>query len=220
MSDVSIKFRCAECNKLLGAPASKAGRTITCPNCKSRLIVPDPLGEEETVFDGDLAAGVKNLIPNLDLTSPASPNLLDSKPTSSLDPSGAFSWDKVDVDVFKSLADATIMTQDGGAPLPEKFAPEFSPTEEMSLETIAIHRRANPVEVDLSQEIDRSTGEVPEVDVVLVPEPIGAARLRPSRSAGDLTISQAVLASWSLFVLLALAISFVAGLFVGHYVWK
>jgi hypothetical protein len=33
-------------------------------------------------------------------------------------------------------------------------------------------------------------------------------------------LTQGVIASWSVFMLLALAISFVAGVFVGHFLWK
>jgi phage FluMu protein Com len=41
-----FKFRCYQCNKLLGAPASKIGRIIHCPKCGAELIVPLPDDEE------------------------------------------------------------------------------------------------------------------------------------------------------------------------------
>ena len=36
----------------------------------------------------------------------------------------------------------------------------------------------------------------------------------------DLTLPRSVVASWSLFVLLALLFAFFAGLLAGHYVWR
>jgi phage FluMu protein Com len=41
-----FKFRCYQCNKLLGAPPSKIGRIIHCPKCGTELIVPVPEDQE------------------------------------------------------------------------------------------------------------------------------------------------------------------------------
>jgi hypothetical protein len=37
-----FKFRCYQCDKLLGAPPSKLGKIIHCPRCGAELIVPVP----------------------------------------------------------------------------------------------------------------------------------------------------------------------------------
>ena len=39
-----IKFRCFQCNQLLGVSRSKAGEVVSCPKCAAELIVPE-LGE-------------------------------------------------------------------------------------------------------------------------------------------------------------------------------
>jgi hypothetical protein len=41
-----FKFRCYQCQKLIGAPASKFGKVVKCPTCKVELIVPLPEGEQ------------------------------------------------------------------------------------------------------------------------------------------------------------------------------
>lgn len=46
-----------------------------------------------------------------------------------------------------------------------------------------------------------------------------AARLLPARPR-DLILPRSVVTAWSLFVLLALALAFIAGLLAGHYVWR
>jgi len=38
-----FKFRCFQCQKLLGAPPSRIGSATTCPKCGAGLIVPPPL---------------------------------------------------------------------------------------------------------------------------------------------------------------------------------
>jgi hypothetical protein len=58
---------------------------------------------------------------------------------------------------------------------------------------------------------------VPKIDV----EPLKIVRERsmPGRPR-DLTIPRTVVAFWSLFVLIAQALAFVAGLLAGHYLWR
>src|SRR3954454_10689258 len=42
MAGVPIKFRCFQCNQLLGVSRSKAGSIVACPKCATELIVPAP----------------------------------------------------------------------------------------------------------------------------------------------------------------------------------
>jgi phage FluMu protein Com len=41
-----FKFRCYQCQKLIGAPASKFGKVVNCPRCRVELIVPSPDDQE------------------------------------------------------------------------------------------------------------------------------------------------------------------------------
>ena len=41
MAGPKIKFRCYQCNQLLGVAHSKAGKVVACPKCATELVVPD-----------------------------------------------------------------------------------------------------------------------------------------------------------------------------------
>ena len=42
MAGVPLKFRCYQCNQLLGVSRAKVGTVVACPKCRADLIVPDP----------------------------------------------------------------------------------------------------------------------------------------------------------------------------------
>lgn len=46
-----FKFRCYQCQKLIGAPASRFGQVVKCPQCRVELIVPSP--EDKPAPDPD-----------------------------------------------------------------------------------------------------------------------------------------------------------------------
>lgn len=45
--DAVIRFPCSSCGKVLRVPERKAGRTITCPVCSQRCVVPEPTDDSE-----------------------------------------------------------------------------------------------------------------------------------------------------------------------------
>jgi hypothetical protein len=58
---------------------------------------------------------------------------------------------------------------------------------------------------------------IPAIDI----EP--TSLIRPSgerRTVREVTLPATVVLAWSLFVLLALGMAFIAGLMIGHFVWK
>ena len=68
MASELLRFRCFQCDKLLGVSPSKAGRVVSCPACKAELIVPEPEGESQSseftasLMDGGLKPGDDTLI--------------------------------------------------------------------------------------------------------------------------------------------------------------
>ncbi|WP_435022232.1 hypothetical protein TA3x_002806 [Tundrisphaera sp. TA3] len=54
-----FRFRCFRCQKLMGAPESKFGKTIRCPRCGVELVVPSP--EDVPADDADENAFAVNL---------------------------------------------------------------------------------------------------------------------------------------------------------------
>jgi hypothetical protein len=63
-----------------------------------------------------------------------------------------------------------------------------------------------------------ATPVVPPIQIE--PESIVASRGPAPGRPRDVVLPRSVAATWSLFVLLALALAFLAGLLAGHFVWK
>ncbi len=240
MADDLLRFRCFQCNKLLGAPVRKAGKTITCPNCKADLIVPTPS------TDPPLEDAIRALTPNVDesahINQPSSPRH---------DP--GFSWEEIDASIFEG---PEVLTSNDLPPIDLESAPAIEtaeytlprfdkPVPSLSTEASSppldfIAPPENLADSTSSSPVDFKFAPVdPRVDVLLIP-PVSptaqaipdltvetptvsaAPKLAPAsrRRDGNVVLAQSVLISWSLFVVLALAISFVAGLLVGHFFWK
>ena len=68
MASELLRFRCFQCDKLLGVSPSKAGRVVSCPACKAELIVPEPESESQSseftasLIDGGLKPGDETMI--------------------------------------------------------------------------------------------------------------------------------------------------------------
>ena len=196
-----IRFRCYRCGKLLGTSPSRAGKTTTCPNCKADLIVPEP----DDPAKSELAEATRALVPNLD--DFPGPRESESRPQH--DPQ--FSWEEIDTAIFQAPG--------GPAPvdLPISLAPtEPAPPPEPEPEP-PVEPLASPEPVPPLARTPAPPVAAPEIAVEVAP--IRDDR-PPRRRPGDVVLSQSVITSWAIFMLLALGISFIAGLFVGHFVWK
>jgi phage FluMu protein Com len=203
MAKALLKFRCYRCDKLLGTSYARAGKTTVCPSCKADLVVP----EVEAPPDEELRAGTLALVPNLE--EPASVNETVAKPGH--DP--GFSWEEIDERIFETAAEAHAF----------EFGITTSPPEEPSPELEPPPARPESPPLPVPSEPAAAILDPPPPDVV--PEiTLEAPAVRTERTTrrrpGEVVLTQGVIASWSLFMLLALAISFVAGLFAGHFLWK
>ena len=49
-----FKFRCYQCQKLIGAPPSRFGSVVKCPKCAAELIVPSPDDDPGPDLEADL----------------------------------------------------------------------------------------------------------------------------------------------------------------------
>ena len=66
---------------------------------------------------------------------------------------------------------------------------------------------------------------MPEANVAVPPIQIETVAIRPSADAEPRSIQQVVLPAsvvlaWSMFVLAAIPMAFLAGLMIGHFIWK
>ena len=70
-----IKFRCFQCQKLLGVSPTKAGATVACPKCGAALLVPDAPPEVDPAALPSLAAVLPADSPLSDDASASFPTL-------------------------------------------------------------------------------------------------------------------------------------------------
>jgi hypothetical protein len=225
MAGGSIKFRCYQCNQLIGASRSKAGTKVTCPKCSVGLIVPAPeveaevevepepagsprgaVAEPTSAFLSGLAAGVPLDIadirpedirvvtgdawPGASSTAPEEPEEPDAYPVIASSPPAPRAARAPDLDVA-SLLPLASSTPTGPAPA-----------------SISAPAAAPPP----------AQGEAGLPPIRLEPQPLLNERI--TVRARDLILPRTVVATWSLFVLIAQAMAFIAGLLAGHYIWK
>jgi phage FluMu protein Com len=186
-----FKFRCYQCQKLIGAPASKFGKVVKCPKCEAELIVPSPEGQETEAETADPDAfrpedfGIKLESERL------SPPKVATTP-SALEPVGP--------DPIAFLA------QVGEAPEPETSG-DIDPTARETSQN-------EPNDADLLPETQ------PE-PLVPRGRSFGlAGRVDPLPRARDVVLPRTAAVAWSLFGLLGLAFAFGSGLLIGHFLWK
>lgn len=194
MADL-FKFRCYQCQKLIGAPASRFGKVVHCPRCSAELIVPspddEPVPEEESDPDAfrpedlglELNFQSERLLPPKKTPTPAR-----------LEPVGP-----------DPIAYLTQVAEAGETPAPESEG------------------KAGAESSDSSNEPDGSP-ILPELEaeplVARRGHRSGPASLQPSPRARDVVLPRTVAVAWSLFAILALGFAFGSGLFVGHVLWK
>jgi hypothetical protein len=216
-----IKFRCFQCNQLLGVSRSKAGEVVSCPKCAAELIVPE-LGEvaPQLAAGAGTQGGIENGGVNAPRTVPSSAfesgstlDLLDIRPE--------------DIRVEAGVVGVSPPPYTYKSPGPMEPEPEEEPAPEPEPET----RRVEPTEIARPKTLVEPATP-PDYQVVTAPtvvppiqtnEPLQAPHPRrtvaPPPRSRDLVIPRSVVTAWSLFVLLALGMTFVAGLLAGHYVW-
>jgi DNA-directed RNA polymerase subunit RPC12/RpoP len=232
-----IKFRCTQCGRLLGASRSKAGAAVACPKCGMTLFVPEP-SEPSTPpplpktpeFERGDTTGPRP-------TSPTAPTALDSGiPLDFLDirPEDIRVEPAVrdlPLNIFPPV-DATSSTEPGepsDAETDTEPDREPEPEAETGVLPIRIETEPEPVRSGGSEAtvVPPPLTENPAVSGAVLP-PIRLETPAPGVRAGrallarphDLVLPRSVVMAWSLFVLLALALAFAAGLLAGHYVWR
>jgi hypothetical protein len=237
-----LKFRCYQCNQLLASLPSKAGSIVSCPRCKADLVVPavdspaaaDPEGSAVGTTSGRAEATLTPAKPTalvgLDEMAAAIPaDLIDLRPEDL----------RVEAEFFQSLTrapgpsnqpePAPWATQGPAAPFPgvdtgfpaaqasslpaiETPASQFSPTARRSEIPSAFPSLAPSPPL-----LAPASPVVPPIEI----EP--PSLLPPNREfhpVREVVLPASAVLVWSLFGLIGIATSFIAGLMVGHYFWR
>jgi DNA-directed RNA polymerase subunit RPC12/RpoP len=238
MAEGPLKFRCYQCNQLLGVPPKRAGSVIACPRCGTELLVPRP--ETEPQPEPSLAADLARAPVPAGRSRPRSRGAAaDTEPAGSeagslssftSEHGSAIPEDLValrpeDIRVEAEFVDLVVTTDE-----PTSFASESAtasepvgfPAEPISAETFLAD--VPPV----SRLSTQATAEQPSVDAApgaVLPEisiePPSILRAnRPIGPVREVLIQPAVLLVWSMIVLMSLPMAFIAGLLIGHFLWR
>lgn len=204
MAGVPLKFRCYQCNQLLGVSRGKVGTVVACPKCRADLIVPDP---DEAEFASELESTDIASSPRAGEASEEgiSLDLLDIRPE--------------DIRVEPGVNWTPPLTE--SAPRepfpylpPEPEPPAFAASGDVPPPINVV----GPAGATTSGATSRASEPlVPPIQFESTR--IAETRIAPSRSR-DVVLPRSVVATWSLFVLLAQGLSFVAGLLAGHFLWR
>jgi phage FluMu protein Com len=235
MPEERQRFRCYQCNQLLGVSPKKAGSVIACPRCKAELKVPTM---EETAPNSDALSSGAGAEPQGRTRggSVAAAAVSESRAASSLmsDIAAAIPDDLVslrpeDIRVEAEFADLIVgPTPAPGTPVEvpvvldsPRAEPAVPVAEERSPRTaIPVEAALPPAPVTPVTPPATDAPLVAGLPQIKVETPAIRSKGPEIRSVQEVVLQPATVLAWSLLVLLALPMAFVAGLLLGHYVWK
>lgn len=243
MAGERLKFRCYQCNQLLASSPGKAGSVVSCPRCKADLVVPAPEssapGAQEASAVGKAAGrSASILLPQkataageLDEAAAAIPaDLIDLRPEDL----------RVEAEFFHNLTRPPEPTRE---PEHAPWAAQVTEGPDTSAGTViptapavapaAIDRlAATPAAPAAFRPEPPGAGAAPALVPPLLaplspdvpPIEIETPSLRPAtrepQTIREVVLPASAVLAWSLFGLIGIATSFIAGLMIGHFFWK
>jgi hypothetical protein len=203
MSRPRVKFRCLQCQQLLAAPQSRVGAVVACPKCKADVLVPPPAPDADAPR-GELGP-VDQVLAGL-----------GERPADSAASEPGVSLDLLDIRPEDIRVEPGVR-----ASLPARDTPEPKAEAEHGASPVAdMLARVQPAPQGSGAPAEAEE-PTPLTEIQLEgPRRAGRAPAQPVLRPHDLVIPRSVVTAWSLFVLLALALAFAAGLLAGHFVWK
>jgi hypothetical protein len=237
MPEDPLKFRCYRCNQLIGVPPKRAGSVIACPKCKAELKVPEPQEQAAAVGVGSFGqnSSPQPFPPGLpaDLSPTSSPGPIPSfmEEIAAAIPDDLASLRPEDIRVEAEFADLVVTVSERGSSSPTATAaqvpgPTSEPLASARRPAVVAPRPINTVPDPSPPRFEPL--EEPPVDVaigtVLPNINIEPATILPAgretHPVSEVVLQPATVLAWSLLVLMALPLAFVAGLLMGHFVWK
>jgi hypothetical protein len=234
MAEGPLKFRCYQCNQLLGVPPKRAGTVIACPRCGTELLVPRPETEPEPSLAEELARGPVPAGRSRSRASAADAGPAGSEagsiPSLMNEHGSAIPEDLVtlrpeDIRVEAEFVDLVVTTNEptylasepATASEPVGFSAEPTSAETFLAEVPPVSRISTQATAERPS-VDAAPGAVlPEISIE--PPSILPAH-RQTGPVREVLIQPAVLLVWSMIVLLSLPMAFIAGLLIGHFLWR
>ncbi len=244
-----LKFRCYRCNQLLAVAPSRAGTVVACPRCKADLQIPavEPASRAEGEKGarreraGAVASNAATSIslPPISMPSAAPAQASASElPTFLAEIAAAIPPEvaelrpedlRVEAEVFESTTREPL-PQSPPAPIPPQAVdapmsfpavestPERAPPELARLFAPAPQpAEPSPERLPPSAVTGDSQAFVPPIEIE--PPSVRAAGQEIRRSH-EVILPASVVLVCEIFVLVGLAFSFIAGLMIGHFIWK
>lgn len=215
MADERLKFRCYRCNQLISASRSRVGKVVDCPRCKARLEVPSPDPEPATATGGggvELAAG--RTAPERATASKAASPIEEIAASI---PDDLIALRPEDIRVEAEFADLVITTE------PEPLRPGNRPAPAVEPE-VAVAPEPPAPQIQVPQISIPDPPAVPVIEAVLPGIQIEPASILPPgqefKGVREVVLQPATVLAWSLLVLMSVPMAFVAGLLLGHFVWR
>jgi hypothetical protein len=240
-----LKFRCYQCNQLLASAPGKAGSIVSCPRCKADLVVPGPEssapGDSESSSVGRASGRSASTISPPKPTVPGDPgedatdipaDLIDLRPEDL----------RVEAEFFHSLTRASEAPRE---PEPAPWTPQIATATYPAPDPVfpaappisaPVNDRpgpapAAPPPTSLRPEAPAAVYAPaplppllppmsPEVPPIEIDTPSLRAPTREGQMVRDVVIPASAVLAWSLFGLIGIATSFIAGLMLGHYFWR
>ncbi len=243
MAGERLKFRCYQCNQLLASSPGKAGSVVSCPRCKADLVVPAPespapgdpessaVGKASGRAGSSLSPPKLNVPGDLDEVAAAIPaDLIDLRPEDL----------RVEAEFFHSLSRAPEPARE---PEPASWVAQLATAPDSSTgtgfaHTPSISPPASERSTAVSPPASAFRQEMPAVIPAPAPIPAQLAPLSPDvppieieppslrsparelQTVREVVLPASAVLAWSLFGLIGIATSFIAGLMVGHYFWR
>ena len=244
MAGERLKFRCYQCNQLLASAPGKAGSVVSCPRCKADLVVPAPdspapadpqssssVGKASGASTSTLSPPKPAGLGDLDEAAAAIPaDLIDLRPEDL----------RVEAEFFRGVTRAPEPARE---PEPAPWAGQPATTAYTGPEPgVSVAPATFPTEVDRPAPAAPpptffsppapATGTspapspplLPPVSLEIPPIEIEPTSLRTTDRElpplREVVLPASVVLAWSLFGLIGIATSFIAGLMVGHYFWR
>jgi hypothetical protein len=233
MADERLKFRCYRCNQLISASPGKAGQVVACPKCKAELQVPRPEAEPAKAGVGGERRGPARADAAELPAPPQSPAAESTAPLPSFMaeiaaaiPDDLAALRPEDIRVEAEFADLVITTQPEPAPEQPPPAPIPATTPRPADPPIPAAPPAPPAPVPPIPEVTAAAAPPadPGLGVVLPPIAIEPPSILPPghvvRPVREVVLQPATVLAWSLMVLMAIPLAFIAGLLVGHFLWR
>jgi phage FluMu protein Com len=244
-----LKFRCYRCSQLLAVAASRAGTIVSCPKCKADLQIPSlesaTAGESQSDTGAEAEARPRRGA-GAAVANPQSPSKPSEVATFLEGVAGTIPAEvaelrpedlRVEAEFFQSLTQRRLAAEGAGpvgvseseslkvfAPIESAEAPSVWPSAE---EVKSAFAAAAPPEEAQKIELAPAETEIPhpspKADAVAPPIEIETPALLKAADAPrhirEVVIPASAVLMWSLFGLAGLALSFIAGLMIGHFLW-